>query len=150
MSLEEFTYRSVEVMAGKWLILSSTALFLAGVGFLHSDSSSLHGAVDEHSKMLAGISTQVKDLTDAVRDHYSNTDAAIRALTDSDRLRGEALAAAETEIKQLQRAPPVIQRETMIEPERFTPAPPSPLPNLGNALSHIFSGPPPHRWRHHP
>jgi hypothetical protein len=139
MSFEDVAKATAEGIRGKvllWIITSICGTTLYTVYF-------------DHNKQLSGISQQVADLTYAVRDHDSKTDAAIQLLTDDDRLRVAAIAKAEQEILDLRNEPPRIERETMVDPaQRFTPIP-RPLPAIGNAIQHLFS-PPHHQWRRHP
>lgn len=137
MSFEDVAKATAEGIRGKVLLWVITSIC----------GTTLYTVYFDHNKQLSGISQQVVDLASTVRDHDDKTDRAIQILTDNDRLRLAAISKAQQEIIDLRNEPPRIQRETMVEPT-FTPIP-SPLPNLGNALSHIFS--PPHRqWRRHP
>lgn len=136
--------RSVEGMAGKALLASALALILAGVGFLHNEFSSLHAEVGEHSGKLATISQNIVDLTSAIRDHNTTTDAALNKLFDDDQKHAAAIATAEAELEDIRREPPrIIEREPMVSAPRATPLQ-QPFAPLGNALSHIFQ---PHHWR---
>lgn len=137
---------TLEQAAGKILLAAMIPGGLAIAGWLHNDISSIHATINEHSKMLEGISWQMKDLTTAVRDHNTATDAALNKLLDDDQKHTAAIATAQAELEDLHRAPP------RVEQQNFTPVPsraPDPLPAIGNAIQHLFS-PAPHHWRRHP
>lgn len=137
---------TLEQAAGKILLAAMIPGGLAVAGWLHNDMSSLHAAIDEHSKSLAGISWQMTDLTIAVRDHNTATDTALNKLLDDDQKHTAAIAMAQAQLEDIHRSSP------RVEQQNFTPVPsraPNPIPALGNAIQHLFS-PAPHHWRRHP
>ena len=128
-------------IVGNTLLTAAIPVSIAIAGWLHNDISSIHAAIDDHTNKLGTISQNIVDLTIAIRDHNTATDASINELRDDDKAHTKAIATAEAELEDLRREPP------RVEPwQRFTPVP-QPLPAIGNALSHIF---PHHQWHRRP
>jgi hypothetical protein len=128
-------------IVGNTLLTAAIPVSIAIAGWLHNDISSIHAAIDDHTNKLGTISQNIVDLTIAIRDHNTATDASINELRDDDKAHTKAIATAEAELEDLRREPP------RAEPwQRFTPVP-QPLPAIGNALSHIF---PHHQWHRRP
>jgi hypothetical protein len=128
-------------IVGNTLLTAAIPVSIAIASWLHSDISSIHTAINANANMTGQILQRVDDLTTAVREHNTTTDAAINELRVDDKARTAAIATAEAELEDLRREPP------RVEPwQRFTPVP-QPLPAIGNALSHIF---PHHQWHRHP
>jgi predicted nucleic acid-binding Zn-ribbon protein len=141
MSLEEAVRSTVEGLVGKLLLGSAFAIIMGVSGLAYHELSGLHSDIADHSSKLSAISQKIDDLILSNDVRARSADAAIDKLTGDSQQHAIAIARAETEIEELKNAAPRIERETMIEAPRI----PSPLPQIGAALSHIFPSFPGHR-----
>jgi hypothetical protein len=125
MSLDDARRAASGLPVGKAMLSAATAVIIGLSGYTLK-------TIGDHSKQLSGIEQKVDDLTVAVRDHNTTVDTSLNTIKADQQTQGQAIARLEGQ-----------EDQPYPEPRRPTshavdPPFPSPLPQIGNALSHLL------------